>query len=312
MYDKNTGKRWCLFSNVMSSSALSIREMYSTSILYSGGFGLGFTGRNGLFFYGGYLYTLTRNSFAGNDLILIKINVSTGARTDVKTLKSIALLQGFGFVFDGVDTIYYNIYSGSGTFNMNFSKYNLASDTITSLHDSATDFGGLSGMGVDSTYLYALISYSGPGGHKSVRMTLAGGSYTVADLGVIGNVLCGYKGFYIRVASNVISINGGSSFTFSGFSAGNSVLAVFVDDSQGIANSRFFVFYYDLANTVYFQEYDGATLKSSMSVSISGITVYSIGIHSMRPDTTIEEAVSIYYHSSAAFFEVSSIMKEVT
>ena len=73
-----------------------------------------------------------------------------------------------------------------------------------------------------------------------------------------------------------------------------------------------FVFYHYLANTVYFQEYDGATLKSSMSVSVSGITLYALGIHSMRPDTAIEEAVSIYLHGSAVFFEVSSIMKEVT
>jgi hypothetical protein len=306
VYDKNTGKRWAHF--VGGSSQLIIQELYSTTALCSinySNFGIG----NICFIYNGFLYTVRITATTPPmSHVLVKINLVTGASTDVRTFSSSSTAAFYALVFDEVDTVYFLYTSGSPISHVYVASYNIGSDTLTVLRDETTYKGVPRGIALDGTTLYFMINGLTAGHYYSCSMTTGGASFAATDLSKTYAPIFGYKGFYCFSDSGetVIQTRGGTSFNL-----GVVPWTVFVDDSAGVANARFFVWSYT-AGTVYFREFDGATLKNTLTYSVTLSGGIPSGIYRLRNTDSNEEGVSVFTVHQNWWLEARPSMKEVT
>lgn len=318
VYDKSSGKWWGLFGSVtLPSNAtgnLIIREKFSISNLVSLGYqvqDIRFGNSTGLFVYQGYIYGIRKTTSAGGSVILFKVNPATGVASDVKTLYSTTTISGAVLCFDGVQTAYCVVSNLDNAHNY-FLKYDIGSDTLTTLLDHTIAVGSSLwpiSIGVDSALLYLIglgLSGSTVGRYTILTSISVGGGYTsyfFAKDNSIASPL-GYRGFYFFSNETTIQQESGSSFDL-----GVSPDVVFIDDTQGVANARFGVFYHS-GGTVYFREYDGTTVKKTISLVGTPIS-YNKGVFAWRPSESVEEALSLVIHDRDVWWEARSSMKEI-
>jgi hypothetical protein len=303
-------------SNIYIRERYSLTNLASTSYLAENSHATrGYT-TTGIFTYNGYVYGLRKTSSAGTSLVLYRVDPISGTLVDIKTIYSNTYFQGCAYRFDGTNTVYIIVAGWSGGANQDvvILKYNIQTDTLTTIRTDnftyVSDAAFILGIGIDTTNIYWLLTAQGtPTTYRNRKMTLAGGSYSESTSvhAIYGGNL-GYKGLTLFLDTKTISIQGGSSFTLS--STLTSIDAVCVDDSQGMANARFFV-WSSGGGFISFQEYDGSTLKNTVTITATAVTA-NRSISSTRPQNFLEDAVGFIHHDNTGWLEAPTMMKEVT
>jgi hypothetical protein len=310
VYEAITGKWFGVFGGIVDTSfsafPIYIRERYALSNLASVDYQISGHGSS-LFAYGGFLYGLRKTDSAGGSLILFKVNVLTGAVSDVHTIYSATYLYSVSMAFDGVQTVYIALETGAVSVN-HILKYDLGSDILTSLRNESVYAGVIYGVGVNTSNVYWLI-FAGGVQWYTCMMTTGGASFAAESYVTTESIqrgILGYKGFYFfNRAAHTIQIQGGPSFDV----VHNSMSQVFVDDSQGVANARFCTFGGGATPTA-FCEMDGVTQKTALSLA-GHPPSSNMFVSALRPESSIEEATTIVAHDTDYWWEAPSNMKEI-
>lgn len=318
-YNPTDGKFYVVLgpASLGSPSTFYIRQMYSSSNTAS------FTTyatrnipgneKQYPFFYGGYLWVTKGKS--DKTTWLSKITISDGTETEVAKIydngAGDAAWNVTSMAFDGIATVYvmtvFRISSSSYSYNI--SKYNMQSDTLTSLKTAAIEVSSMAlsqhGIGVDATTIFFLWRATDASTHIG-SMALDGSGY--ADLGAHSISILGFRGNALN-SNKQIYVQGAQVYTFT-----DTPLAVWILRDGTDAQLRFVGFFSDGTN-VFYEEWDGSTgtaVQKAKGSSLGAVANFICrGIFPFRADLGLESAIGFNIGSNAYWYEAPTKMKEV-
>lgn len=267
------------------------------------------------FYYGGFFWLMKTKS--DNSNWLCKVDLVSGAETEVKNVQGVSASFTHGVhmtAFDGISTVYMLVgfHDGSSgppyNYGYNVSKYDMSSDTLTSLKTGASVGNGysLKGIGVDTTTVYFAFTNENDGTSHRCTMTLLGGSFS--DTSGVAINMVGFGGNMLNT-NKQIYIPGAQVYTFS-----KDPLFVFILQDGTVAQLKFAGFFGDGTN-FYYIEADGTSgtiVEKYVSSSLGVLAnLKGHGIFPFRSDIKPESAISLIYGDYGNWFEAVSKMKEV-